>query len=54
MPPRRLITTKVLPPRVPPKVACTSASPNIWVTAMVPPSATAPWSSERREACARV
>ena len=34
MPPRRLITTMVLPPRVPAKVACIIASPNIWVTAM--------------------
>ncbi len=49
MPPRRLITTRVLPPGVPAKLLCIIASPNICVTAMPPPTAAAPCSSERRE-----
>ncbi len=49
MPPRRLITTSVLPPVVPPKEACIIASPNICVTAMPPPSTPAVRSSERRD-----
>ena len=48
MPPRRLITTSTLPPVVSAKLACISASPNIWVTANAPPAAVAPFSTERR------
>src|SRR5689334_21524412 len=49
MPPRRLITTRVLPPGVPPKEACIIASPNIWVIARPPPRAAPVLSRVRRD-----
>src|ERR1043165_9952465 len=52
MPPRSESTTRVLPPGVPAKVACSTDSPSSWVTAMAPPVIRAPLSTDRREACA--
>src|ERR1700712_668921 len=49
IPPRRLITTKVLPPVLPAKEACIIDSPNIWVIAMPPPRTAPVLSSERRD-----
>src|SRR5512144_389555 len=49
MPPRRLITTRTLPPEVAPKAVCRTASPNIVVATAPAPEAATPWRNRRRE-----
>src|SRR4051794_23409237 len=50
MPPRRLITTTTLPPRVAPNDVCRSASPNIDVATTAPLAAARPARKRRRDA----
>src|SRR4051794_12470312 len=49
MPPRRLITTTTLPPRVAPNDVCRSASPNIDVATTAPLVAARPARNRRRD-----
>src|SRR5919107_6395147 len=48
MPPRRLITTRTLPP-VAPNAVCRKASPNTEVATMAVPVAAIPWRKRRRD-----